>query len=143
MAGALQPVIVLRLEILVLRSSHLIDSFSDVFAHVEPVVHQLGIRSLFRHGIGVRRKHVGCHGSNLAPLLRRQGLEDRFRGDLRPVLNNVYDRLHSVLWAAASRESGYQLRCELHGVEVPPTPFIGMISKATIAAAFRTGDARA
>ena len=54
-----------------------------------------------------------------------------------------YDRFHAVLWAAASRKSGYQLRCELHGVEVPPTPFIGMISKATVAAAFRTCDARA
>jgi len=234
LACALQPVVVFRLESLVLRSSHLIDSFSEVFGHVELVVDQLGIRSLFCHGIGVRRKHVGCHGSNLVPLLRRQGLEDRFRRDLRPVLNHVqnaraiqicqhgdvvmasskalfinpemwnrrcltslqapldssvhdrlqgipreaqddssgfdvaaglqdfdgkgfeeegestmlsgprrYDRFHSVLWAAASRESGYQLRCELHGVEVPPTPFIGMISKATCAATFRTGDPRA
>jgi hypothetical protein len=54
-----------------------------------------------------------------------------------------YDRFHAVLWAAASRKSGYQLRCDLHGVEVPPTPFIGMISKAAVAAAFRTCDARA
>ena len=54
-----------------------------------------------------------------------------------------YDRLHAMLWAAAARKSGYQLRCELHGVEVPPMPFIGMVSKATIAATFRTGDARA
>ena len=54
-----------------------------------------------------------------------------------------YDCFHSVLWAAASRESGYQLRCELHGVEVPPTPFIGMISKAIVAATFRTGNAQA
>ena len=72
-----------------LRSVRLIDSFSWVFSHVELVVHQLGIRSLFRHGIGVRRKHVGCHSANLAPLLRREGLEDRFRRDLRSVLNNV------------------------------------------------------
>ena len=75
-------------ERLVLRASHLIDFF-EVFGHVTLVVHQLGIRSLFRHGIGVRRKHVGCHGSNLVPLLRRQGLEDRLRGDLRPVLNDI------------------------------------------------------
>jgi len=52
-------------------------------------------------------------------------------------------RFHAVLWAAASRKSGYQLRCELHGVEVPPTPFIGMISKATAAAAVRTDHTRA
>ena len=54
-----------------------------------------------------------------------------------------YDRFHSVLWAAAARESGYQLRGELLGVEVPPTPFIGMISKAAVAAAVRTRNARA
>ena len=201
---------------------------------MELIVHQLGIGSLFRHGIGVRRKHVGCHGSNLLPPLRRQGLEDRFRRDLRPVLNDiqnarafeicqhgdgvmpsskalfinpemwnrrcltplqapldssVHDRLEGipreaqdgssvfavaaglqdfdgkgfeeegestkffsprrsdssyfVLWVAASRESGYQFRRELHGVEVPPTAFIGMISRPTVAAAFRTWDARA
>ena len=54
-----------------------------------------------------------------------------------------YEHLHTVLWAAGSRESGCQLRCDLHGAEVPPTAFIGMISKATVAAAFRTSDARA
>jgi len=35
LAGALQPVIVARLEILVFRSSHLIDKFSEVFGNVE------------------------------------------------------------------------------------------------------------
>jgi len=48
-----------------------------------------------------------------------------------------------VFRAAASRESGDQLRRELHGVEVSPTPFIGMVGQATCAATFRTGDARA
>jgi hypothetical protein len=33
--------------------------------------------------------------------------------------------------------------CELHGVEVPPTSFFGMISQAACAATFRTGDPRA
>ena len=234
MACAFQPVIVFRLESLVLCTSHLIDSFTEVLGHMELVVHQFGIRGLFRHGIGVRGKHVGRHGSDLVPLLRRKGLEDRFRRDLRPVLNDVqnarsieicqhsdvvmafskaffinpemsnrrcltplqasldcsvhdrlqgipgeakdrssgfdvaaglqdfdgesfeeegestmlscprrYDRLHAVLWATASRESGYELRCELHGVEVPPTSFVGMISEATCAATFGTGDPRA
>lgn len=45
--------------------------------------------------------------------------------------------------AAASRESGYQRRYQLHGVEVPPTPFIGMISKAIFGATVGTGNARA
>lgn len=88
LAGALQRVIVFRLEIFVLRSSYLIDSFFEVFGHVELVVDQLGSGSLFCYGIRRRRKHVGCHGSNLVPLLRRQGLEDGFRRNLRPVLNN-------------------------------------------------------
>ena len=77
------------MEIFVLRSSYLIDSFSEVSGRVELVVDRLGSGVLFRHGIGIRRKNVGCHGSNLVPLLRRQGLEDRFRRDLRSVLNNV------------------------------------------------------
>jgi hypothetical protein len=34
------------------------------------------------------------------------------------------------------------LRCEVHGVEVPPTSFLGMISEATCAATFRTGAPR-
>ncbi|MEX1116870.1 MAG: hypothetical protein WEB53_16605, partial [Akkermansiaceae bacterium] len=48
----------------------------------------------------------------------------------------------AMLWAAASRESGNQLRCEPHGVEVPPTPFIGIFSKAAVAAAFRPAPVR-
>jgi hypothetical protein len=233
LACALEPVIVFHLESLILRSSHLVNSFSEVFRHVELVVDQLGVWSLFRYGIGICRKHVGRYGSDLVPLLGRQRLEDRFRRGLRSILNDIedarvveicqhsdgvmasskalfinpemwnrrcltplqapldssvhdrlqgipgeakdrssgfdvaaglqdfdgkgfeqegestllsgprrYERLHSVLWTAGSRESSYELRCELHGVEVPPTAFIGMISKATVAAAFRTGDAR-
>jgi hypothetical protein len=48
-----------------------------------------------------------------------------------------------VFRATASRESGYELRCELHGVEVPPTSFVGVISQAACAVTFRTGDRRA
>jgi hypothetical protein len=48
-----------------------------------------------------------------------------------------------VLWATASREASYELRCELHGVEVPPTSFVGMISETTGATTFRTCDPRA
>jgi hypothetical protein len=47
-----------------------------------------------------------------------------------------------MLRASASREASNQLRRELHGVEVPPSPFVGMVGKSAGAAAFRTGDAR-
>lgn len=78
LAGALQPVIVIRLELLVLRililcSSHLIASFSEVFGHVELVVHPLGIRPQ----ILLRRLF-----SYLA--LAEEGVEPQNRGSAEP-----------------------------------------------------------
>jgi hypothetical protein len=46
-----------------------------------------------------------------------------------------------MLRASASWESDDQLRRELHGVEVPPTPLIGVIGKPAGTAAFRATDA--
>lgn len=56
--------------------------------------------------------------------------------------------MRSMRWPATSRESGYRLHCELHGVEEPPTPFIGILSTlgttsgATVAAVFSAGNAQ-
>jgi hypothetical protein len=53
-----------------------------------------------------------------------------------------HDRLHAVLRTSASWESGDQLRRELHGVEVPPAPLVGVIGKTAGNATFRARDAR-
>ena len=53
-----------------------------------------------------------------------------------------HDRLHAVLRTSASWESGDQLRRELHGVEVPPSPLVGVIGKPAGNATFRARDAR-
>jgi hypothetical protein len=53
------------------------------------------------------------------------------------------DCLHAMLRTSASRKAGDQLRRELHGVEMTPTSFFGMIRKATGTATFQAGDAGA
>jgi hypothetical protein len=47
-----------------------------------------------------------------------------------------------MLRASASRKPGDQLRGELHGVEVPPPPLIGVIGESAGTATFRARDAR-
>ena len=54
-----------------------------------------------------------------------------------------HDGLHPVIRAAAPRQSGDQFRCELHRVEVPPTPLFRVIGQPAGLAAFRAGNARA
>lgn len=87
----LESVIVLGLESLVLRSSHLIDCLSQVLGDMELVVHEFGVRGLVGHCVGVGGEHVGGHGLDLLPLLDRQCLEDRFRGGLGSLGGDVQD----------------------------------------------------
>jgi hypothetical protein len=47
-----------------------------------------------------------------------------------------------MLRAPAPRKAGDQLRRELHGVEVPPTPLVGMIGEAAGLATFGAEHAR-
>lgn len=79
------------------------------------LVEEMSSRSLPRHGIGVRRKYVGCPGSNLVPLLRTQVAAEAVIQNLTPKSTLLSgprgcDRLLPVLGAAAARESGEQLR---------------------------------
>jgi len=71
-----ETVIVLGLEGLVLGPPDLIDRLSEMLGDVELVMHQLVVRKLLRHSIGIGRKHVGGDRPNLLSLLNRQRLED-------------------------------------------------------------------
>jgi len=52
-----------------------------------------------------------------------------------------HDGLDAMLLAPVSGKEGGQLRRELHRVQVPPTPLVGMIGEAAGTAAFRATDA--
>ena len=54
----------------------LIDRLSEMLGDVELVVHQLGVRKLMCHRVGIGWKHVGSDRPNLLSLLNRQRLED-------------------------------------------------------------------
>ena len=71
-----EAVIVLGLEGLVLGPPDLIDRLSEMLGDVELVVHQLGVRKLMCHRVGIGWKHVGGNRPNLLSLLSRQRLED-------------------------------------------------------------------
>jgi hypothetical protein len=86
---ALEPVIVFGLEGLILGSPHLIDCLFKMFGDVELVVHELRIRGLVRDRIRIGREHVGSHGLHRLPLFDREGLQDRLRGGLSSLGDDV------------------------------------------------------
>jgi hypothetical protein len=53
-----------------------------------------------------------------------------------------HDGLNAMLPTPASRKAGDQLRRELHRVQIPPAPLVGMIGEAAGLAAFGAGHAR-
>ena len=53
------------------------------------------------------------------------------------------DGLHAVLRASALRQPSHELRDELHGVEIPPTPIFGMVGDSARLSAFRAPNSAA
>ena len=91
LTGALEPVVVLGLNGLVFRPSHLIDGFPEMLGDVELIVHQLGVRRLCGHCLRIRGKHVGSDGTHLLPLLDGERRENAFSGRLRTFRSDIED----------------------------------------------------
>jgi hypothetical protein len=71
LSGALELVVVLRLEGVVFGPSHLIDYLPEMLCDIELVVNQFGARSLSSDGLGVGWEHVGADGTHPPVVARR------------------------------------------------------------------------
>jgi hypothetical protein len=93
------------------------------------------------HGIPgeAERGGRGIHGATGLQDLDGKGFEEEGESKVLACPRR-HHCFHAMLRASASWESGDRFRRELHGVEVPPTPLIGVIGKPAGTAAFRATD---